>query len=100
MDSQKLGRMSLERQFNLAADIRAVEELSHAQCKQALRTALEQLAQVHHMADCLLKQAAFARQLMASNTGKPADPEGDREKVMPLARELRAKLGIPPEIDE
>jgi hypothetical protein len=98
MDRQMLGRMSLERQFNLAADIRAVENLSHAQCKQALRTALEQLAQVHHMADCLLKQAQFARQLMA--TPKLADQEGDREKAMPLAREMRAKLGIPPEMDE
>lgn len=98
MDRQMLGRMSLERQFNLAADIRAVDELSHAQCKQALRVALERLAQVHHMADCLLKQAAFARQLMA--TPKPADQDGDQEKAMPLAREMRAKLGIPPEMDE
>jgi hypothetical protein len=87
--------MSLERQFALATDLRLVDEMNASEAKSALRATLHRSAALQHLCDALKDQVAILRQMGLSN--KPADQEGDREKMMGLAHQMRKLMGLPPD---
>jgi hypothetical protein len=92
-DAPAVKGMSLERQFSLASDLRLVDEMSFSEARSALRATLHRLAAMQHFCDALKDQVKILRRMTLSN--RPADQDSDRERMMDLARQMRALMGLP-----